>query len=224
MVPLLNATLVGNNTVPISAQQAVLDTGSSVMTAPDNDAIAINSVRPRSHSNSMHILVSNWKVAQASNRKSAPPNLLNLLEMNKLRIHAPEAAPVRVAEAAHCHACADMRAPSQNITGLEYDPNDNLFKVIGGCANISGLPNITFTLGKHQFPLTPAQYLLQVSRHVIKQGDAKPHTPPAQSRPPLADQSWKGLHAYQCLFGTAAGQCDKCSPRHAQASAKHACR
>ena len=44
MVPLHNETVVGNYTVPISAQQAVLDTGSSVMTAPDIDAFAINSV------------------------------------------------------------------------------------------------------------------------------------------------------------------------------------
>ena len=50
----------------------------------------------------------------------------------------------------------------QNITGLEYDANDQLWKVVGGCANISDLPNITFTLGGHQFPLTPTQYLLQV--------------------------------------------------------------
>lgn len=44
VVPLHNETLVGNNTIPISAQQAVLDTGSSVMTAPDIDSFAINSV------------------------------------------------------------------------------------------------------------------------------------------------------------------------------------
>ena len=140
-MPLLNETLVGNNTVPISAQQAVLDTGSSVMTAPDVDAIAINSVRPKL----------------------------------RLQQHAPEAVSARAAEAAHRHACADMRAPLQNITGLEYDPNDNLWKVIGGCANISGLPNMTFTLGGHQFPLTPAQYLLQVGRQTSAQGDRVAH-------------------------------------------------
>ena len=45
MVPLHSETLVGDTYVPITAQQAVLDTGSSVITATDVDAFLINSVR-----------------------------------------------------------------------------------------------------------------------------------------------------------------------------------
>ena len=37
--------MVGEGFVPITAQQAVLDTGSSVITATDVDALLINSVR-----------------------------------------------------------------------------------------------------------------------------------------------------------------------------------
>ena len=41
-----NVTLVGNKTVLINARQAVLDTGSSVITASTVDANTINSVSP----------------------------------------------------------------------------------------------------------------------------------------------------------------------------------
>jgi hypothetical protein len=45
VVPLHNITIIDGNFVPITAQQAVLDTGSSVITATDVDAFLINSVR-----------------------------------------------------------------------------------------------------------------------------------------------------------------------------------
>ena len=44
MVPLSNRTRIGNKTVSITAMQAVLDTGSSVITASTQDANTINSV------------------------------------------------------------------------------------------------------------------------------------------------------------------------------------
>ena len=40
-------TLIGNKTILLTARQAVLDTGSSVITASTIDANAINSVSPR---------------------------------------------------------------------------------------------------------------------------------------------------------------------------------
>jgi hypothetical protein len=50
---------------------------------------------------------------------------------------------------------------AQNISALELDPRDKLWKVVGGCANISALPNITFIIGNHKFPLRPDQYVMQ---------------------------------------------------------------
>ena len=44
VVPLSNRTRIGNKTVSITAMQAVLDTGSSVITASTQDANTINSV------------------------------------------------------------------------------------------------------------------------------------------------------------------------------------
>ncbi len=44
VVPLSNRTRIGNRTVTITAMQAVLDTGSSVITASTQDANTINSV------------------------------------------------------------------------------------------------------------------------------------------------------------------------------------
>ena len=44
VVPLSNRTRIGNRTVSITAMQAVLDTGSSVITASTQDANTINSV------------------------------------------------------------------------------------------------------------------------------------------------------------------------------------
>ena len=43
-----NVTLIGNKTVLVNARQAVLDTGSSVITASTADANTINSVSPAS--------------------------------------------------------------------------------------------------------------------------------------------------------------------------------
>ena len=50
----------------------------------------------------------------------------------------------------------------QNITGLTYAPDDNLWTVDGGCSNLTQLDNVTFTLGQHRFLLRPDQYVLQV--------------------------------------------------------------
>ena len=50
----------------------------------------------------------------------------------------------------------------QNITGLTYSPDDNLWIVAGGCSNLTQLDNVTFTLGEHRFLLRPDQYVLQV--------------------------------------------------------------
>ena len=50
----------------------------------------------------------------------------------------------------------------QNITGLTYSPDDNLWIVDGGCSNLTQLDNVTFTLGEHRFLLRPDQYVLQV--------------------------------------------------------------
>ena len=54
-----------------------------------------------------------------------------------------------------------MRPNAQRISALAFDPADRLWKVIGGCANISALPNITFIIGGHKFPLRPDQYVMQ---------------------------------------------------------------
>ena len=51
----------------------------------------------------------------------------------------------------------------QNITGLTYVPESNLWTVDAGCGNLTALDNITITLGYDKFPLRPDQYVLQVS-------------------------------------------------------------
>lgn len=50
----------------------------------------------------------------------------------------------------------------QAIPGLEYNPNDNIWVVSGGCENITDLPDIAFVLGNQAYTLIPAQYTLQV--------------------------------------------------------------
>ena len=54
-------------------------------------------------------------------------------------------------------------AAMQNITGLTYVPESNLWTVDDGCSNLTRLENITLTLGFNKFVLRPDQYVLQVS-------------------------------------------------------------
>ena len=56
-------------------------------------------------------------------------------------------------------------AAMQNITGLTYVPESNLWTVDAGCGNLTALENVTFTLGFNKFSLRPDQYVLQVSLH-----------------------------------------------------------
>ena len=58
----------------------------------------------------------------------------------------------------------------QNITGLTYVPETNLWTVDAGCSNLTALENITITLGYDKFVLRPDQYVLQV----------RPYTHPLQ--------------------------------------------
>ena len=51
----------------------------------------------------------------------------------------------------------------QNITGLTYAPESNLWTVDAGCGNLTSLNNVTITLGFNKFTLRPDQYVLQVS-------------------------------------------------------------
>ena len=55
---------------------------------------------------------------------------------------------------------------AQNISALAQDPRDGLWKVVGGCSNITALPNITFILGGHPLPLRPDQYIMQVDNWI----------------------------------------------------------
>ena len=59
--------------------------------------------------------------------------------------------------------CSPEWCCSQNITGLTYVPESNLWTVDAGCANLTALENITITLGFNKFTLRPDQYVLQVS-------------------------------------------------------------
>ena len=56
----------------------------------------------------------------------------------------------------------------QNISGLSYDPDENLWTVDDGCWNLTQLQNVTFTLGSHQFVLRPDQYVLAVRNPASK--------------------------------------------------------
>jgi len=50
----------------------------------------------------------------------------------------------------------------QAIPGLDYNADDNVWVVNGGCQNITSLPNITFLLDGVPFELSPQHYILQV--------------------------------------------------------------
>ena len=51
---------------------------------------------------------------------------------------------------------------AQALPGVSYSRQTGSFQVIGGCANITALPNLTVTLGSRNFTLTPQNYVIQV--------------------------------------------------------------
>ncbi len=52
---------------------------------------------------------------------------------------------------------------AQSLPGVSYSRQTGSFQVIGGCANITILPNLTVTLGSRNFTLTPQNYVIQVA-------------------------------------------------------------
>ena len=51
----------------------------------------------------------------------------------------------------------------QSLPGVSYSRQTGAFQVIGGCGNITALPNLTLTLGGRNFTLTPQNYVVQVA-------------------------------------------------------------
>ncbi len=54
----------------------------------------------------------------------------------------------------------------QSVPGITLGRESGALEIIGGCSNISSLPNITFALGTGNFSLTPQQYIVQVQPKV----------------------------------------------------------
>lgn len=52
---------------------------------------------------------------------------------------------------------------AQAFPGVKYSSSTGAFQVLGGCTNITSLPNITISLGSYNFTLTPQQYVVQVN-------------------------------------------------------------
>ena len=50
----------------------------------------------------------------------------------------------------------------QSVPGITLVRESGALEIVGGCSNISSLPNITFALGTGNFSLTPQQYIVQV--------------------------------------------------------------
>ena len=51
----------------------------------------------------------------------------------------------------------------QRFPGVTYSRSIGAFQVIGGCANISALPNLTVAVYGYNLTLTPKQYVVQVT-------------------------------------------------------------
>ena len=51
----------------------------------------------------------------------------------------------------------------QSLPGVSYSRASGSFQIIGGCANITALPNLTVSLGSRNFTLTPQSYVVQVA-------------------------------------------------------------
>ncbi len=52
--------------------------------------------------------------------------------------------------------------PAQGVPGMVYSRESGSFQVLGGCNNITSLPNLTMSLGGYNCTLTPRQYVVQV--------------------------------------------------------------
>lgn len=51
----------------------------------------------------------------------------------------------------------------QSLPGVSYSRASGSFQIVGGCANITALPNLTVSLGSRNFTLTPQNYVVQVA-------------------------------------------------------------
>lgn len=197
MVPLNSSVLVNGSDVPIRAFQAVIDTGSSVITASTADANTINSVSSTSWSCAEHIVLQfcpkrdekavgvgllradGWGISFALGvpveffgRSTGQHVLREVLRLgdsavllqgrsHRCRTVRPRHGRKQLLSCArHARCCAV--ACMQAIPGLDYNGDDNVWVVDGGCQNITSLPNITFVLDGIPFELSPAQYILQV--------------------------------------------------------------